>query len=134
MKPGSNPGPPPGYQAPAVKASRRRNESQERSGRGKKVAGKRSNKKLHKKKKEQTFRGGVGVGEGLVGSLSHEGPLVLLVVPAALDDLLVQLPQRFCHLDLTERRVQAADIEKPDLLGKHPKKQCLIKTDSREKP
>ena len=61
--------------------------------------------------KEQTFRGGVGVGEGLVGSLSHEGPRVLLVVPAALDDLLVQLLQRFRHLDLTEGSVQAADVE-----------------------
>ena len=59
---------------------------------------------------------------------------MFLVVPAALDDFLVQLPQRFRHLDVAERRVQAADIEKPDLLGKHPKKQCLIKTDSREKP
>ena len=70
--------------------------------------------------RDRTFSSGVGVGERLVRPLPHEGPLVLLVVPTALDDLLVQLPQSFVHLDFPEGRVQAADVQVADLLGKHP--------------
>ena len=58
-----------------------------------------------------TFVGGVGVREGLVGTLAHELPAARLPVVRALDDLVVVLSQRLRELYLLNRSVKAAYVQ-----------------------
>ena len=72
-----------------------------------------------------TFSCCISIGKWLVGSLPHEFPLILVVVPTTLDDLLVKALDGLRHLDFAERRVETADVKEAHRRCQHTAKEWI---------